>query len=82
VLSALIAAVGVRLDYSQTAPATLIASVVYMVPGLPLINSFIDMTSHKYLLVGVERGLNAAFLFLVLAISIAMAIALTRILNL
>jgi uncharacterized membrane protein YjjP (DUF1212 family) len=80
VLSALVAAVGVRLNYSQTAAATLIASVIYMVPGLPLINGFIDMTSQKYLLVGMERGLNAAFLFLVLAISIAMAIALTRIL--
>ena len=79
VLSALIAAVGVRLNYSQTAAATMIASVIYMVPGLPLINGFIDMTSQKYLLVGMERGLNAAFLFLVLAISLAMAITLTRI---
>lgn len=73
VLSAMIAALGLRLGYSQVAPATLIASVIYLVPGLPLINGFMDMVSHKYLLVGVERMVNAAFLFLVLAIAIAFA---------
>ena len=73
VLSALIASVGLRLGYSEAAPATLIAAVIYMVPGLPLINGFIDMASHKYLLVGMERMLNAAFLFLVLAVAIALA---------
>ena len=75
-LSAFIAGAGLHLGYSQVGPATLIASVVYMVPGLPLINGLIDMVSHKYLLVGIERMLNAAFLFLVLAIAIAIADAL------
>ena len=46
-----------------------------MVPGLPLINGFVDMVSHKYLFVGLERIANAAFLFLVLAIAIALAYA-------
>ena len=57
------------------APATLIASVIYMVPGLPLINGFVDVVSHKLLVVGFERTLNAGFLFLVLAIAIAFASA-------
>jgi len=73
VLSACIAGLGLRLGLSQTAPATLIASVIYMVPGLPLINGFVDLVSHKYLFVGLERIANAAFLFLVLAIAIALA---------
>lgn len=72
-LSALIAAAGLSLGYSQVESATLIASVIYIVPGLPLINGFVDMISHKFLLVGVERMINAAFLFLVLAIAIALA---------
>ena len=76
VVSAFIAGAGLRLGFSSVGPATLIASVVYMVPGLPLINGLIDMVSHKYLLVGIERMLNAAFLFLVLAIAIALADAL------
>lgn len=73
ILSACIAGVGLRLEFSQMAPATLIASVIYMVPGLPLINGFVDMVSHKYLFVGLERIANAAFLFLVLTIAIAVA---------
>ncbi len=73
VLSACIAGIGLRLGLSQTVPATVIASVIYMVPGMPLINGFVDMATHKYLFVGLERMANAAFLFLVLAIAIALA---------
>jgi uncharacterized membrane protein YjjP (DUF1212 family) len=72
-LSALIACAGLRLGFSHVQPATLIASVIYMAPGLPLINGFVDMVSHKYLFVGFERIVNAAFLFLILAIAIALA---------
>ena len=73
VLSACLAGVGLRLGMSQTAPAAAVASVIYLVPGLPLINGFVDLASHKYLSVGLERMANAAFLFLVLAIAIAFA---------
>jgi len=78
VLSTCIAGFGLRLGLSQTAPAALIASVIYMVPGLPLINGFVDMVSHQYLFVGLERIANAAFLFLVLAIAIALAVAVFK----
>jgi uncharacterized membrane protein YjjP (DUF1212 family) len=40
---------------------------------LPLINGFVDLISHRHLVVGFERMLNAAFLFLVLAIAVAFA---------
>jgi uncharacterized membrane protein YjjP (DUF1212 family) len=70
-LSACIAGVGLRLGLSQAIPVTLIASVVYLAPGLPLINGFVDVLSHKYLLVGIERIINATYLFLLLAIAIA-----------
>jgi uncharacterized membrane protein YjjP (DUF1212 family) len=73
VLSAMVAGAGLRLKFSQVEPATLIASVIYMVPGLPLINGFVDLISHRHLIVGLARILNAAFLFLVLAIAIALA---------
>jgi uncharacterized membrane protein YjjP (DUF1212 family) len=76
VLSACIACVGLRLGLSQIVSATLIASVIYMVPGLPLINGFVDLVSHKYVFVGLDRIVNAAFLFLLLAVAIALAIAL------
>jgi uncharacterized membrane protein YjjP (DUF1212 family) len=72
-LSAGIASTALRLGFSDVPPVTLIASVVYLAPGLPLINGFVDMTSHKYLLVGIERIINAVFLFTILAICIALA---------
>jgi len=72
-LSAIVAAAGLRLGFSQVQSATLIASVIYPVPGLPLINGFVDMVSHRHLLVGIERIANAMFLFLLLAVAIALA---------
>jgi uncharacterized membrane protein YjjP (DUF1212 family) len=43
--SALIACVGLRFGLSEVEAATLIASVIYLAPTLPLINGFIDMVS-------------------------------------
>lgn len=73
VLSACVAALGLRLGLSQVVPATVIASVIYMVPGLPLINGFLDVVAYKHLLVGLERIANAVFLFLILSVAIALA---------
>lgn len=72
-LSSGVAAVGLHLGWSATAPAALVASVIYMVPGLPLINGFMDLISHRHLIVGLERIANATFLFVILAIAIAFA---------
>lgn len=75
-LSACIAGVGLRLGLSQIEPAAAIGSIIYMVPGLPLINGFFDIISHKYLFVGLERIANATFLFLILAVAIGIAHAI------
>lgn len=72
-LSALIGAIGLRLGISEAPAATMIGSIIYLVPGLPLINGFVDIVSHSRLMVGFERILNAAYLFLVLSITIALA---------
>lgn len=73
VFSACLACIGLRLGLSMAMPAVLIPSVIYLVPGLPLINGFVDMVSHRHLFVGLERVVNAVFLFMVLAIAIALA---------
>jgi uncharacterized membrane protein YjjP (DUF1212 family) len=72
-LSALIAAVGLRLGFSDDQATILLGAVIYLVPGLPLINGFLDMMSHRHLFIGAERMLNATFLFLVLGLAIAVA---------
>jgi uncharacterized membrane protein YjjP (DUF1212 family) len=79
ILSALIAALGLRAGIGQIVPATLIGSVGYMIPGLPLVNGFIDVASHKNMSVGIQRILNAAFLFLILAIGIAVGQAVVEV---
>jgi uncharacterized membrane protein YjjP (DUF1212 family) len=74
IISACIAAAGLQWQFSQQVPATMISSVIYLVPGLPLINAFMDIVSHKYLLIGLERLFNAALLFLILALNIVIAL--------
>jgi len=77
-VSALLAALGLRAGISQSAAATLIGSVGYMIPGLPLMNGFLDIASHKHISVGIQRVINAAFLFLILAIAIAIGQAVSN----
>lgn len=74
ILSACIASAGLQWQLSQQVPATMISSIIYLVPGLPLINSFMDIVSHKYLLIGLERLYNAALLFLILVLNIVIAL--------
>jgi uncharacterized membrane protein YjjP (DUF1212 family) len=72
-VSASLAGLGLKMGLSPAVAPTLIASVFYMVPGLPLINGFVDMVSYKHLLIGLERIANAALLFLALAVAVAFA---------
>ena len=72
-ISASLAGLGLRLGLTPAIGPALIASVFFMVPGIPLINGFVDMVSYKHLLIGLERIANAAFLFLALAVAVAFA---------
>jgi len=75
-LSALMAGAGIRLGLAGDTFATMVASVVYLVPGLLLINGFIDLLSQRHLAIGLERMAKSFVLFLVIAIGIALADAL------
>ncbi len=75
VISTCLAAVGMKLGFSHTPQAALISSAFYMVPGPPLINGFVDMLSHRFLMIGLQRTANAAFLCLLMAVAIAFAYA-------
>lgn len=72
-ISGFIAVAGLRLGLSGVAGATLIGSVIYMVPGLPLINGFIEIASGKHLFVGTQRLLEATSLFFILTVAVAIA---------
>jgi uncharacterized membrane protein YjjP (DUF1212 family) len=72
-ISGFIAVAGLRLGLSRVAGATLIASVIYMVPGIPLINGFIDIASGKHLFVGVQRLFDASVVFFIMTVAVAIA---------
>jgi uncharacterized membrane protein YjjP (DUF1212 family) len=72
-ISASLAGLGLRLGLTSAVAPALIGSVFYMVPGLPLINGFVDLVSYKHLLIGLERIANAALLFVALAVAVAFA---------
>ncbi len=72
-LSGLIAAAGLRLGVSQTIPATFMSSIIYAVPGVLLINGFLDLTTERFLFSGLQRLAHAGLLFLILAIAVAVA---------
>ncbi len=74
-LSAFIAAWGLRTHLSTIEPATLVASVVYMIPGLALVNGFIDVTSPKYMAAGAQRIAYALLIAGMLATGIAIGAA-------
>ena len=72
-ISGFVAVAGLRLGWSRVAGATLIGSVIYMVPGIPLINGFVDIASGKYLFLGVQRLFDASALFFIMTVAVAIA---------
>jgi uncharacterized membrane protein YjjP (DUF1212 family) len=77
-ISGFIAVAGLKLGLSAVAGATLIGSVIYMVPGVPLINGFIEIASGKHFFVGLQRLLDATSLFFILTVAVAIANSVLR----
>jgi uncharacterized membrane protein YjjP (DUF1212 family) len=71
--SGFLAVEGLRLGFSKYAAGTLIGSVIYMVPGVPLLNGFVEVTSGKHMVVGVQRLFDATTLFFILTVAVAIA---------
>lgn len=78
-LSASIASFCLHLGYGQIEIQTLIACLIYLVPGLLMINGFVDFTKQRYIFIGLQRMMNALFLFLILAFVIIIAFTFVKI---
>jgi uncharacterized membrane protein YjjP (DUF1212 family) len=72
-VSALIALGALRLGFSQTPPAALAGAVIYAVPGLLLINAYLDLISERFLFVGLQRLVHATFLSLLITLAVLIA---------
>jgi uncharacterized membrane protein YjjP (DUF1212 family) len=78
-LSASIASIFLHLGYGQIEIQTLIACLIYLVPGLLMINGFVDFTKQRYIFIGLQRMMNATFIFLILALVILIAYTFVKI---
>lgn len=72
-ISAGITSIFLKLGFGDLGITTLIASLIYLVPGLRMINGFIDMSNLKYTYIGTQRIFNAIYLLLILAFVILIA---------
>jgi uncharacterized membrane protein YjjP (DUF1212 family) len=73
IISAGIASLFLHFGYGEVGITTLIASVIYLVPGLRMINGFIDLINLQYTTIGIQRILNGMYLLLILAVVIMIA---------
>ncbi len=78
VVSAVAAAIGLHLRLVDVAPGTIVASIIYLVPGLPLINGFFDVAVSRHLVLGVQRLISAMVVMALLAVAVALAAAIMR----
>lgn len=78
-LSAGITSIFLHLGIGEAEIPTLIACLIYLVPGLLMINGFVDFTKQRYIFIGLQRMANAFFLFLILAFVIIVAYTFIKI---
>lgn len=78
-LSAGITSIFLHLGIGESDIPTLIACLIYLVPGLLMINGFVDFTKQRYIFIGLQRMVNAFFLFLILAFVILIAYTFIKI---
>ncbi|MBP9191165.1 MAG: threonine/serine exporter family protein [Ignavibacteria bacterium] len=78
-ISAGITSVFLHLGIGEADVPTLIACLIYLVPGLLMINGFVDFTKQRYIFIGLQRMLNAFFLFVILAFVILIAYTFIKI---
>ncbi|MFN8662850.1 MAG: threonine/serine exporter family protein [Thermomicrobiales bacterium] len=76
VIATVIAAIGVRMGLAPMAASTFIPAITLLIPGFALINGLLDLSSLRYVMVGLQRVLIAVLTFLVIGIGIAAGIAL------
>ena len=76
--SSIIASCGFLLNITQTPDIALGTSVLYLIPGIPYINSVSDLI-HGHLLCSVSRFINASIITICLGIGLSLGILIMNI---
>ncbi|MGH1601008.1 threonine/serine exporter family protein [Campylobacter majalis] len=77
-ISSFIAYLGVYFGFSLTPDATIGSSVLYMVPGVRLINAVLDVLNEN-VLVGISRGISAFLLIICMAAGVYITLSFSNI---
>lgn len=72
-IASLVAGLGFRYQWGRTEDIALATSVLYLIPGVPLINSIIDIL-EGHVLVGWSRAINAFILIICIALGLSMTL--------
>ena len=72
-IASLIAGLGFRYHWGTTEDIALGTSVLFLIPGVPLINSIIDIL-EGHVLVGWSRAINAFILIICIALGLSMTL--------
>lgn len=75
-ISSMIASTGYYFDFGSTIEVAITVSVLFLIPGVPIINSMIDII-EGHVIIGLSRAINA----LILIICIALGLYLTLIIS-
>lgn len=77
-VTGLLASLATLLNWGNQPPIALIASVLLLVPGVPLVNAFHDLlSSHD--ITGLARGVHGGMIALGIAVGLSLALAVTGI---
>ncbi|MCZ6168958.1 threonine/serine ThrE exporter family protein [Campylobacter ureolyticus] len=76
-ISSFIAYLGYKFGFSKTPEASISSSILYLFPGIALINSMFDILD-KNVLIGLSRGVNATILILCMSIGIYITLSLVN----
>lgn len=71
--ASMITAVGIRFNWGTTEDIALASSVLFLIPGVPLINSILDIL-EGHVLIGFARAINASILIICIALGLSMTL--------
>ena len=77
-VASMIGSTGYLMHWGNTPDMALGTSVLYLIPGVPLINSIMDIIDG-HVLAGTSRFINACLLIICIAIGLSMTLLLTGI---
>ena len=77
ITASLIAGLGIKMGVSTTLEHAFAASVLFLIPGVPLINTFTDIIDGN-ILNGLVRGINALVIIFMIALGLLSAMLLYR----